>query len=203
LFMEDTPMGKFVRSLGVRVGWLPFVALLAWPAPAAAQMAPTTQITATPLYTVALTIGPAEPMVSMGDAMMGHSGEVMVNGQTTGMGAPMSMATTSMMSPAADQGMGVNHHLEFHITRNSNGAVVSDVTPIVRVTDKLSASSRDLPEVMGMMDSGMTMADFHYGQNVWLPDGTYTLQIMLGPDTAVFRDVAIMGGAPMMMMAGS
>src|SRR5205823_2817619 len=74
-----------------------------------------------------------------------------------------------------------------------------DVTPTIRITDKLSGTSRDLPQVMGMYGSSMGMSDFHYGQNVFLPEGAYLVKVLLGPsDTAEFRDVVV-AASPMMM----
>ena len=137
----------------------------------------------TPNYTLVLGIGPAETMVSPMDAMHGMAGEVAVTGR--------SMTHT-------DQGMAANHHLEVQITQAATGSVVMDVTPTIRITDKLSGTSRDLPQVMGMYGSTMGPSDFHYGQNVFLPDGTYVVTVLLGPaDTAQFRDVVAI--APPMM----
>jgi hypothetical protein len=56
--------------------------------------------------------------------------------------------------------------------------------------------------VMGM-SGGMNASDFHFGQNVFLPDGTYLITVLLGPaDTAQFRDVVVASspvmGAPVM-----
>src|SRR5690242_10984562 len=71
-------------------------------------------------YTVTLTIGPAEEMISPADAMSGGMGEVMVNG---GSMSSMPSNSTSMMSDGhamsmgntmMDQGMAANHHLEVH-----------------------------------------------------------------------------------------
>src|SRR5450759_3358013 len=108
-------MGKPARSLVTRVGWLPLVALLAMPAPVAAQMAPAIHVDQTPTYTIELTIGPPEQMLSPGDAMMAKSGEAMVNGGSmapsssmsngTSMAAPTTGAAMTMMTPSMDQGM--------------------------------------------------------------------------------------------------
>ena len=73
-------MGKPARSLMARIGWLPLVAMLVLPVPVAAQMAPAMHVDRTPTYTIELTIGAPEQMLSPGDAMMAKSGEVMVNG---------------------------------------------------------------------------------------------------------------------------
>jgi hypothetical protein len=191
-------VGKAARSLGARVGWLTLVAVLALPAPAAAQMASGLRVDKTPTYTVMLGIGPAENMIMPGDATMAKSGEVMVT--AVPMTPPSSMSM--MMTTNMDQGMMANHHLEVHISRNATDAVVNDVTPTIRVTDKATGASRDLPQVMGMYGVGMGPTDLHYGQNVWLPDGTYLVTVMVGADKAVFRDVTIMGGAPMSMSGG-
>jgi hypothetical protein len=48
------------------------------------------------------------------------------------------------------------------------------------------------------MSGGMSTSDFHYGQNVFLPDGTYQISVLLGPaDTAQFRDVVVASSAMM------
>jgi hypothetical protein len=140
-------------------------------------------------FDVVLTIGPAQ---AMSPASMQPS-------QSTdmGMGHDMSMGgDQSMMEPQhADQGMAVNHWLDLHLTRA--GAVVNDVTPTIRIIDKSTGEARDLPGVMGMA-GGMNANDFHYGQNVFLPDGTYQITVLLGPaDTALFRDVTV-ASSPMM-----
>jgi hypothetical protein len=198
------------------VGCSVVVGLLALPAVVSAQTMPSMLVDRTPTYTVELTIGPPEQMLSPGDAMHAQMGEVMVTGgPMQSMGGSGSMAGGSMgssmgemgsgssmsMNPDRDQGMGVNHHLEIHIMRNDSGAVVNDVTPVIRITDKSTGESRDLSQVMGMYAVQTGPSDFHYGQNVWLPDGTYTVTAMIGPDTAVFRDVEVMGGG--MQMGGS
>jgi len=202
-------MRKFSRLFVARVGWLPLVTVLALPIPAAAQSTPAIYVDRTPNYTVELTIGPAEQMLLPGDAMAAKSGEVMVSGgpmaMSSAMGdgtstaAPSSTQTTMMMTPSTDQGMTANHHVEVHITRNDTGAVVNDVTPVFRITDKAQGESRDLPQVMGMYGVEMGPIDFHYGQNVWLPDGTYTVMVMIGPDRAVFRDLMVIVTVPTSM----
>jgi hypothetical protein len=125
------------------------------------------------------------------DAMHGQTGEVVVN-------SGMMSAEAAMMSGTMDQGMAANHHVEVHIALADSGAVVMDVTPTIRITDKSTGVARDLTAVMGMYGSAMGFADFHYGQNVFLPDGAYAVTVNIGSDdTAQFRDVAVMA-SPMM-----
>src|SRR5437870_7160447 len=52
----------------------------------------------------------------------------------------------------ADEGMAVNHRLELHVMHADDNMLVTDVTPVIRITDKLSGVSRDLPHVFGMTD---------------------------------------------------
>jgi hypothetical protein len=173
------------RALGIVVA-----GLVCLPSATFAETAPMTLVERTPHYTLNLGIGPVQPMVSAMDANHGMSGEVAVNGG-------MMSHDASMMSDHMDQGMAANHHLEVHIAQADSSMVVMDVTPTIRIVDKLSGESRDLPQVMGMYDAAMGMSDFHYGQNVFLPDGTYLVKVLVGPDAAEFRDVMVMA-SPMM-----
>jgi hypothetical protein len=163
----------------------------------------------TPTYTVILDVGPAAQMVSpsmsMSSSMMDASAEVMVGMVGMPMAGPESSmgSSSGMASDMADQGMAVNHHLEVHITNNSTGAVVNDVSPVIRIRDKSTGVSRDLSDVMAIYSAQMGPSDFHYGQNVWLPDGQYDITVMLGTQSALFQDVMVAGGMqPMMGMGG-
>jgi hypothetical protein len=173
------------RALGIVVAGLVCI-----PSVSFAQTAPTMLVERTPHYTLNLTIGPVQPTVSAIDAMHGMTGEVVVNGDA------MMGNEAGMM---ADQGMAANHYLTVHIAQADSGSVVMDVTPTIRVVDKASGESRDLPQVMGMYGASMGMSDFNYGQNVFLPDGTYQVIVLVGPDTAQFRDVMVAAASPMMM----
>jgi hypothetical protein len=105
------------------------------------------------------------------------------------------------METAMDQGMPANYHLEAQITANTNGSVIMNETPpTIRITDKSTGQFRDLPAVMGMYGAQQGMSDFHYGQNVYLPAGSYTVDVSLGTDIAHFNDVSVSGGMPMASM---
>jgi hypothetical protein len=195
----------------------------------AQQMSPSMpmMVQTTSNFTVVLEVGPPTEMVAPGTSTTDTSAEVMVGmvgmpmaatdtsmsmgNQSTssmGMGHESSMGTspdTSMGMGAnsmTDEGMGVNHHLEVHITDNSSGATVNDVSPVIRIRDKSSGVSRDLNDIMAMYSAQMGPSDFHYGQNVWLPDGQYDITVMLGTQSALFQGVNISGGMPMTMMGG-
>jgi hypothetical protein len=165
-----------MRALGLALAGLACV-----PAAALAQSAPMMHVDRTMNYTVALDVGPLQPIVSSMDAMHGQMGEVSASG--------------GMMGMEADSGMAVNHQLGIRVTDGSNNPVM-DLTPVVRITDKATGESRDVPEVLGLYGASMGPTDFHYGQNVYLPAGTYTIRVLAGPsDTAEFRDVVVMDQA--------
>jgi hypothetical protein len=165
--------------------------LAALPMLAHAEMDSMTRVERTPAYDVALTIGPPHGMPSMsmqsGDAAnMATDHDMSMGGQ--GMG---------MQPHQDDQGMTVNHWVDVHITQAGSAAVVSDVTPIIRIVDKSTGEAHDLAGVMGVND-GMSSDDVRFGQNAFLPDGTYQITVLLGPaDTAQFRDVAVTTSAMM------
>jgi hypothetical protein len=192
--VKDTIMDMHRRRMIAWLGWVPIISLLALPFVASAETAPTLHAERTPSYTLELTIGSAEHMLSPMEAMTADTGEVMVTGGSMTMGMGMG---TSMPTPTMDQGRPVNHHLEVHITRNDTGGVVNDVTPTIRITEKSTGESRDLPQVIGMLGVQADPSDFHYGQNVYLSDGTYAVAVMIGQDTAVFRDVLVTAGTPL------
>jgi hypothetical protein len=199
---------------------LPVAALIAVALPASVG-AQSMLVQTTPTYTVILQVAPAAQMVapsmSMSSSMMDPMAEVIVGtvgmpmtGTDTSMSGSMgshdssSMDSSSMSSSSdmADQGMAVNHHLEVHITNNATGALVNDVSPVIRIRDKSTGVSRDLTDIMAMYSAQMGPSDFHYGQNVWLPDGQYDITVMLGSQSALFQDVMISGGTPPMMAMG-
>jgi hypothetical protein len=142
----------------------------------------------TSAFDVVLTVRPAQAM-----SMQSSQSPDM------GMSHDMSMGENAMtMQPQqADQGMAVNHWLDVHVTQAGSDSVVNDLTPTIRIIDKSTGEARDIPSVMGMA-GGMNASDFHYGQNVFLPDGTYQITVLLGPaDAARFRDVVVTS-SPMM-----
>jgi len=161
------------------------LAAASFPVAAYADEAPVMLAERTPTYDVALTIGPAQSMASMTDTGMGHD-------MSMGMSHDMSMQPEQV-----DAGMAVNHWIDVHVTQADSTIAASNLAPTIRIVDKATGEARDLPNVMGM-SGGMNASDFHYGQNVFLPNGTYQIMVLLGPsDTAQFRDVMV-STSPMM-----
>jgi len=174
-----------------RVAGLLALAIACVPAVGHAEADSVMRAERTSTFDVVLTIGPAQATaMQASDSMMSMSHD-----------ASMTDNAMSMQPQHTDQGMAVNHWLDVQVTQAGSGVVVRDLTPTVRILDKETGEAHDLPVVMGMA-GGMNATDFHYGQNVFLPDGTYQISVLLEPaETAQFRDVVV-ASTPMMTEPG-
>ncbi|MFQ5934185.1 MAG: hypothetical protein ACE5KI_06045 [Dehalococcoidia bacterium] len=118
-------------------------------------------------------------------------------------GPALSMMTAFPVMSTTDQGQPVNRHIEIHIFDKSGGAEVTDVIPLVRITNETSAVSRELAEgqeagasqgasfVTACLISGHRDVQVHFGDNISLPDGKYTFTIVVGDETAVLKDIIV------------
>jgi 5-hydroxyisourate hydrolase-like protein (transthyretin family) len=180
------------------------------------QMAATMLTQTTASYTVELDVGPAAQMLSLDQAAMMGMGEVMVSmpdmgmsmpsGSMSGMSAGSSMSMTGSeamgampMMATTDNGQPVNHHLEVHVLDSATGAPDASVDPQIQITNESTGQSRMVDDVAAMYDVQVGMGDLHYGNNVYLPDGTYTVTVMIGQETATFQHVAIANGMGLSM----
>lgn len=136
-------------------------------------------------YDVQLDLGPAAMMLTPDQAQGATSGELMVD--MPGMG-------TSAMA-MTDEGQPVNHHLEVHVYDKSSGAVDSSVMPSITITNVATGASRPLSDVMLMYDVQTGQSDLHFGNNLYLPDGTYTIVVTIGQENAQFVNVAVSDGS--------
>ena len=104
-------------------------------------------------------------------------------------GPKVTMAMSIMT--AVDQGKPVNRHLEVHVFNRSSGAEVKDPAPAVRVTDQATGASRRLTNLAACRVAKHRETEPHFGDNVYLPDGRYTITVDVGKETAVFKDVVL------------
>lgn len=151
------------------IGWM---VLATWPA-AAASMASPSQEQKTAHYLLDLKIGPAEQMFSTDDpaAHRPTTGEVMVDGD-------MSMAGMSMA-------VGDERHLEVHVYTLDKGDVVTDAKVAITVTGPSSKTTEEVP-VVKMYGVVEGPSDTHYGNNVSLPPGTYSIAVTVNGESAEF-----------------
>ena len=132
-------------------------------------------------YSITLEIGPVVTMLTSDQGMR-------VMGRMTGM-------------TFTDEGQAVNHHLEVHVVDKSSGARVADTIPTVNITDQATGVSRqfaanvhssgEVPYLLACMTTNHRESERHFGDNLYLPDGKYTITVGLGNETAVSEDILV------------
>lgn len=175
---------KFQRGFLLGLGAL-LVSLAAGPAYAAPGETEQTQTTAH--YTITLTFGGTASMLTPEQAAGAKEGEVMVD--MPGMAMPAMSMT--------DQGQPINHHLEIAVVDKASGAVITDQLPVITLKNDTTGATRTLDPVMAMYDVQVGKADTHFGNNLYLPDGTYTITAVVHGETATFAPLTVGAGSPM------
>lgn len=144
------------------------------------------KLASTSTYDLVAEIGPIQAMYTPAQVSSQHprSGEVMYSGQMImppGMDpAHMDMGNMAGMSIPPEW-----HHLEVHIFDRKTGDVVKTISPVISVTNDDTGKSQQVPDVamQGVVEGP---GDYHYGNNVDLPSGKYTVTAVIGSETANF-----------------
>ena len=156
------------------------------------SMAKSALVTTALLTGVMLLLLPAEPTAAqMGAPSEFEEWKAQTASYTIKMriGRKVSMAMSSAMT-VTDQGKPVNRHMEVHIFSRRSGAEVKDVVPIVKVMGP-DGGSRQLSNITACRVSKHRETEPHFGDNVYLPDGTYTITVTVGTETSAFSIVAL------------
>jgi hypothetical protein len=95
----------------------------------------------------------------------------------------IAMATT-------DQGQPVNRHLEVHIHDKNSGAQITDAIPTVSITDKATGTLRTVPNVLACMTLKHREIEPHFGDNLYMTDGSYTITVSIRDERTSF-DVSL------------
>lgn len=85
-----------------------------------------------------------------------------------------------------DQGQPVNHHLEVHVFDKGTGEELLDLIPAVEITDQATGATRGLPNVSACLLSNHRETAPHYGDNLYLPNGAYSIAVGVQNETAQF-----------------
>ena len=147
------------------------LAMLPWASAHAAGMTPIVQKAQTVHYRLVLQVGPTEKMYSKAEAAKMHptSGEVMAGGA-------MSMAESMNMDM---------RHLEVQVISRATGKVVTTAKVSITVTNSATKKSTEVP-VAAMYGVKEGPSDWHYGNNLAMPPGLYTVLVALNGEHAVF-----------------
>lgn len=127
------------------------------------------QSATTATYALTLAIGPSEKMLTPEEAKTAKEGEVMVSGE-------MAMEMS---------GMETTQHLEVFVKNQKSGALVSDQPVTIKITNNVTREETVMPvAVMYGLSEGV--ADTHFGNNVMLMPGNYTIVVAVGSELATF-----------------
>jgi hypothetical protein len=141
----------------------------------AAEMDAMKQEAETKNYRLQLQIGPKEEMFSRAEVAAKHptSGEVMVRGRMAGM--------------SMGQGMAMDvRHLEVHVVSRATDQVVTNARCRITVTsDSGGKRMKVSPASMYGIQEGP--ADWHYGNNVTMPAGAYTILVEVNGERVTFH----------------
>ena len=96
-------------------------------------------------------------------------------------GGTMSMG----MSPMA-MNMGDTRHLEVHIYALDKGAVVTDAKVRIVITNTVSKKA-EMVSATKMYGIKEGPSDTHYGDNVSLPSGNYSVDVTVNGEKAAFE----------------
>ncbi len=128
-------------------------------------------------YRVTLVIGEAESMRMKGRK---GSGEMMLGGKNascTFKGAMPGMAIV-------DRAAACNHHVEVHVSNVRSGKVITNGRISIVMVNTTKHMTVNVP--IAAMTGGGTK-DMHYGNNVYLPGGWYTITVKVNSVRATFR----------------
>jgi hypothetical protein len=125
-------------------------------------------------YRLTLDVGPLEQMWSMADVKAKHptTGEVMISGS-------MAMQGMGMHGPM------VNHHLELHVYQKATGKVVNNAMVSISVYSAKGMLVEKVP-IVTMQGIKEGPQDFHYGNNVYLKNGSYSVHVQVNMTKATF-----------------
>lgn len=88
-----------------------------------------------------------------------------------------------------DQGRPVSHHLQIHIYDRASGVPLVGASPLVTLTEKATGASRQVTNVRECMPPDDHGQGPHYGDNLYLVSGAYTIAVDVRDETAVVEDV--------------
>ncbi len=155
--------------------------------PSFAAPGETQQTQTTAHYKITLTFGTTATMLTPDQAAGAKAGEVMI--PMAGMAMP-AMSTT-------DQGQPINHHLEIAVADKTSGAVITNQMPAITLKNNTTSATRTFDAAMAMYDVQVGRDDIHFGGNLYLPDGIYTISAVVNGETATFAPLTVGTGSPM------
>ncbi|HXP72729.1 MAG TPA: hypothetical protein VN823_01155 [Stellaceae bacterium] len=131
-------------------------------------------------YRLVLQVGPSETMYTAAEAKAKHpiSGEIMLSGKMAGGMPGMDHAMPGMMT------MSDLRHVELHVSARDSGKPVTDARVSITLTGD-DKKRRALP-IARMYGAVEGLDDLHYGNNMALASGAYTVDAAVNGESARF-----------------
>lgn len=157
---------------GVGLGLVAMLLVLPVVAASGQSAVPITRTAQTAHYRLVLDIGHMEKMYSKTQAASMHptSGEIMASGR--------------MVMPMGDQ-MAETRHLEVHVFALDTGRVVTDAHITIAMVQDVTDHLTPVP-ISAMYGVREGRPDWHYGNNVVMAPGAYTILVTVNGERAPF-----------------
>jgi hypothetical protein len=143
------------------------------------------RVEATPHHRILLDIGPVTAMLTPQEALEMRRGELMLR-----LDGGLDEGASPVMA-VADEGQPVNFQVNVRIYDRTTGDLVLEPVPRITIRNEATGAVRRLAPVVAMQDLRLGPRDYHFGNNVYLPDGRYTVSVALGDETVVFPRLAL------------
>jgi len=165
---------------------LAIAGILATTVLASAEESEVRQEAETPHYHLVLLIGPNETVYTAAQARLERpsAGEIMLGGRVSGGIADIMPEAGGPARGATVRSSPDLHHLELHVYSRATGRAVPEAHVTIAVTDgQRKRRSMPIARMYGV-DEGPE--DLHYGNNVILPPGAYTIETAINGEHARF-----------------
>jgi hypothetical protein len=131
-------------------------------------------------YRIQLDVGPVERVMTLDQAKNATTGDVEVQTETS------ASSIREAILPAS-------HSIGIYLHSMQTGAAMMNPAPVVMLHKQGSNRSYTLSDLTQIYDVSQGSQDMHFGQNLYLPAGTYDFTVWVGRDRTVFTDVTVSG----------
>jgi hypothetical protein len=131
-------------------------------------------------YQIQLNVGPVDRVMTPDQAKNATSGDVETQIENT------ASSIREAILPAS-------HSIDIYLHSMQTGAAMTNPEPVVSLRRLGSNRTYTLSDLSQIYDVTQGQQDLHYGQNLYLPAGTYDFTVWVGRDRTVFTNVPVTG----------
>jgi hypothetical protein len=103
------------------------------------------------------------------------------------------MDTNPVVVRPTDQGQIATHRLQINVADAAIGALMTDRIPTITITMRnlTTGESRTVTDVSPANDVLSGPSEWHFGSNLYIPEGLYEMTVNVNGETAVFPRVVV------------